>query len=137
MVRKGRELAPFFSRYCDRAIIFYCSATATSATFFSLCHWRGARWPSKWHKCPALVFPPFLLETIYKAFLKKIMPTSQKISSAKIFSKMLQFFLNILVHLSHHYRRLCVSSWNQTHVPCYVQFNLLTIFLNLFSFVYK
>ena len=33
--------APLLPRHCHRAIIFYFSATATCATFFSSCQWRG------------------------------------------------------------------------------------------------
>ena len=44
MALKWREFAPFFSRHCHRAIIFYFSATVTCATFFSYRQWRcGAK----------------------------------------------------------------------------------------------
>ena len=41
MAWKWRELVPLFSRHCHRAIIFYFSATATCATFFSSRQWRS------------------------------------------------------------------------------------------------
>ena len=41
MARKWCELAPFFSHHRHRAIIFYFSATATCATFFSSRQLRG------------------------------------------------------------------------------------------------